>query len=184
MDTETDYHHWTTTIAGQLLSQTPLEDVKYLDILGIVTDRTPMRRHSSTDSLTTASKQKKTSLDMQEVNNNQMPLFNTQSVYKKNVSHLPDLIRECEQSRRLPVDEFSDFVPVKQKRKIFERSLMCSSKSVQNLHDISSHTGNIKSSRSMHNLDLSTVPVKDICRYFESRFNANEKNIVKFRSLH
>lgn len=121
---------------------------------------------------------------MQEVNNNQMPLFNTQNIYKKNVSHLPDLIRECEQSRRLPVDEFSDFVPVKQKRKIFEGSLMCTSKSVQNLHDISSHTGNIKSSRSMHNLDLRTVPVKDICRYFESRFNANEKNTVKFRSLY
>lgn len=185
MDTETDYHHWTTTLAGQLLSQTPLEDVKYLDILGIVTDRTPIRRHSSTDSLTISlTKQKKSSLDMQEVNNNLLPLLSSQHVYKKNVSHLPDLIRECEQSRRLPMNEFTDFIPVKQKRMLFEGSLMCSSKSVQNLHDYSSHTPNKKSSRSMHNLDLSTVPVKDICRYFESRFNASEKTSVHFRSLY
>lgn len=183
MDTEIDYHHWITTIAGQLLSQTPLEDVKYLDILGIVTDRTLCRRHSSTDSFTTsASKYKKISLDMQEINNNRMPLFGTRR-YKKNISNLPDLIRECEQSRRSPTDEFSDFIPVKQKRMMFEGSLMCSSKSVDNLHDLSSHTTNIKS-RSLHNLDLCAVPVKDICRYFESRFNANEKHTIKFRSLY
>jgi len=178
-----DYHHWTTTIAGQLLSQTPLDDVKYLDILGIVTDRVPFRRYSSTDSLiTSASKHKKNSLDMQEINNNQMPLFSSR-IYKKNVSHLPDLIRECEQLRRTPVNEFSDLIPVKQKRKIFEKSLNCSSKSVDNLHHLSSHTTNIMS-RSMNNLDLRAVPVKDICRYFESRFNTNEKNTVKFRSLY
>lgn len=183
MDTETDFHHWTMTIAGQLLSQTPLEDVKYLDILGIVNDRRICRRHSSTDSFTTsASKYKKTSLNMQEVNNNVIPLFGTRR-YKKNVSNLPDLIRECEQSRRSPIDDFSDFIPVKQKRMMFERTIMCSSRSVDNLHDLPSHTADIKS-RSLHNLDLSTVPVKDICRYFESRFNANEKNTIKFRSLY
>jgi len=183
VDTETDFHHWTTTIAGQLLSQTPLDDVKYLDILGIVTDHAPLRRYSSTDSLmTSASKHKKTSLDMQEVNNNHMPLCNSR-MYKKNVSHLPDLIRECEQLRRSPVNEFSDLIPVKQKRKIFEESLTCSSKSVDNLHDLSSHITNIKS-RSMNNLDLRSVPVKDICRYFESRFNTNEANTIQFRSLY
>lgn len=171
------------TIAGQLLSQTPLEDVKYLDILGIVSNRTLWRRHSSTDSFkTSVSKYKKTSLDMQEVNNNLIPLFGIHR-YKKNVSNLPDLIRECEQSRRLPIDDFSDFIPVKQKRMMFEGSLICSSRSVDNLHDLSSHTANIKS-KSLYNLDLSSVPVKDICRYFESRFNANEKNTIKFRSLY
>lgn len=184
MDTETDFHHWTTTIAGQLLSQTPLEDVKYLDILGIVTDRTPCRRHSSTNLLTkSASKHKKTSLDMQEVNNNVvMPSFGSH-VYKKSISNLPDLIQECEQSRRLPVMEFSDFIPVKQKLMMFERSLQCSSKSVDNLHSLSPRATDNKSS-SMHNLDLSPVAVKDICRYFESRVKTNEKNNVKFRSLY
>ncbi|XP_060851125.1 uncharacterized protein LOC132929643 [Rhopalosiphum padi] len=185
VDTDTDYHHWTTTIAGQLLSQTPLDDVKYLDILGIVTDHAPFRRYSSTDSLmTSTSKHKKTSLDIQEINNNHMPLFSSR-VYKKNVSHLPDLIRECEQLRRSPVNEFSDLIPVKQKRKIFEESVTCSSKSVDNLHDLSSHVTNIKS-RSMNNLDLDlrSVPVKDICRYFESRFNNNETNTIQFRSLY
>lgn len=169
------------TIAGQLLSQTPLEDVKYLDILGIVTDRSPLRRHSSTDSLTTIlSKQKKRSLDLQEVNNNQNLSFGSPCVNEKNVSHLPDLIRECEQSRRLPINEFSDFIPVRQKLKMFER---CTSKSVQNLTECS-RTDTVKSYRSMQNLDLISVPVKDICRYFESRFNANEKNIKQFRSLY
>lgn len=183
MDTETDYYHWTTTIAGQLLSQTPLEDVKYLDILGIVSDRTPCRRHSSTDSIVmSASKHKKTSLDMQEVNNNLIPLFGTR-IYKKNVSNLPDLIRECEKSRKSLNNEFSNFMPVKQKCMIFERSLICSSKSVDNLHNISTRTPNIKS-MSLHNLDLCAVPVKDICRYFESRFNVNEKKPVQFRSLY
>lgn len=119
---------------------------------------------------------------MQEVNNNLIPLYGTR-MYKKNVSHLPDLIRECEQSRRSPIDDFSNFVPVKQKRMMFEGSLICSSKSVDNLHDIPTHTANVKS-KSMHNLDLSAVPVKDICRYFENRFNANEKKNVKFRSLY
>jgi len=184
VDSETDFLHWTTTIAGQLLSQTPLDDVKYLDILGIVTDRTPIRRHSSIDSLTTVCNQKKTNLYMHEVNNNLIPIFGSRKLYNKNISHLPDLIRECEQSYRSPDDGFSDFIPVKQKRMMFEGSLICASKSVQNLHDLSSHNENIKSTRSMHNLDLSTVPVKDICRYFESRFNANEKNTVKFRSLY
>lgn len=184
MDTETDYHHWTTTIAGQLLSQTPLDGVKYLDILGIVTDRTPFRRYSSTDSLmTSATKLNKTSLDVQEVNNNNIIPLCGSRLYKKNVSHLPDLIRECEQLRRSPVDEFSDLIPVKQKCKMFEGSLTCSSKSVDNLHDFSSHTTNIMS-KSMNNLDLRAVPVKDICRYFESRFNTNEPNTVQFRSLY
>lgn len=186
MDTETDYHHWTTTVAGQLLSQTPLEDVKYLDILGIVTDRTPCRRHSTTDPFTvSASKHKKTSLDVQdiqEVNNNLMPMFGTR-MYKKNVSHLPDLIRECEQSRRSPFIEFSDFIPVKQKRMMFEGSIMSSSKSVDNLQNLSTHTPTIMS-KSMQNLDFNAVPVKDICRYFENRFNENEENTVKFRSLY
>ncbi|XP_025199657.1 uncharacterized protein LOC112597703 [Melanaphis sacchari] len=184
VDTDTDYHHWTTTIAGQLLSQTPLDDVKYLDILGIVTDHAPLRRYSSTDSLmTSASKYKRTSLDTQEINNNH--LFGPR-VYKKNVSHLPDLIRECEQLRnRTPINEFSEVIPVKQKCKIFEESLICSSKSVENLHGLSSHITNIKS-RSMNNLDLDlrAVPVKDICRYFESRFNSNEPKTIQFRSLY
>lgn len=184
MDTETDYHHWTMTIAGQLLSQTPLEDVKYLDILGIVTDRTPCRQPSSTDLFTTELKNKKTNLDsMQEVNNNLMPLIGSR-MYKKNISHLPDLIRECEQScRSYPVNEFSNFIPVKQKRKIFEGSLMCSSKSVDNLQGLSPCSANIKS-KSMQNLDTRAMPVKDICRYFENRFNDNEKNTVQFRSLY
>lgn len=106
--------------------------------------------------------------------------------YKKNVLRLPDLIRECEQSRRSPqIDEFSDFVPVKQKRMMFETtSLAYSSKSVDNLHDLSSHTAHIKS-RSMYNLDSKAVPVKDICRYFESRFKANVgKSAKQFRSLY
>lgn len=183
VDTETDYHHWTTTIAGQLLSQTPLEEVKYLDILGIVTDRTPCRQHSSTNSLTeSAPKHKKISLDVREVNNNAMPSLGSH-VYKKSISNLPDLIRECEQSRRLPIIKFSDFIPVKQKLMMFERSLQCPSKSVDNLHCLSPRAPDTKSS-SMHNLDLSPVAVKDICRYFESRVKTNEKDNVKFRSLY
>ncbi|VVC37446.1 Hypothetical protein CINCED_3A018658 [Cinara cedri] len=184
VDNETDYHHWTMTIAGQLLSQTPLEDVKYLDILGIVTDRAPYRPLSSTDSFMSELKNKKTNLDnMQEVNNNLMPLIGSR-IYKKNISHLPDLIRECEQSYRSKlVNEFSNFIPVKQKRKMFEGLQMCSSKSVDNLHGLSPHSENIKS-KSMHNLDTSTMPVKDICRYFEKRFNDNEKSTVQFRSLY
>lgn len=167
------------------MSQTPLEDVKYLDILGIVSDRRPCRRHSSTDSSTkSALKHKKTSLDIQEVNNNHIPMFGSR-MYKKNVSNLPDLIKECEQSRRSPINEFTDFTPVKQKRMMFEGSLICSSKSVDNLHNLSIHTANIKSnSRSLHNLDLCVVPVKDICRFFESRFNANERKPIQFRSLY
>lgn len=185
MDTETDYHRWTTTIAGQLLSQTPLENVKYLDILGIVSDHTPCRQYSASDSITvSASKPKNTTLDVQEVNNNHIsPCGAGMRLYKKNVSHLPDLIRECEQSRRSTANEFSNFVPVKQKRMMFEGSHMCSSKSVDNLHHLSPFTAKMKS-KSMYNLDLSAVPVKDICRYFESRFNTNEKNTIKFRSLH
>ncbi|XP_050522756.1 uncharacterized protein LOC126895195 [Daktulosphaira vitifoliae] len=184
-DNETDYHHWTTTIAGQLLSQTPLENIKYLDILGIVKDEPPYRRHSSIDAPTRIlSKQKKTSLDMQEVNNNSiLPLFSSR-MFKKNVSNLPDLIRECERSRGSHLDEFYNYVPVKQKRMMFESSLRCTSQSVNDLHYIPiSHHNNTKS-KSLNNLNQSSVPVKDICRYFESKFNVNEKSSMQFRSLH
>lgn len=183
MDTEVDYHQWTMTIAGQLLSQTPLEDVKYLDILGIVTNHTPLRRYSSTNTLTCKSKYKTSSPNIQEeVNNNELPIFGSR-MYKKNVSHLPDLIRECEQLRRSPIIEFSDFTPVKQKCKMFEDTLIVSAKSVENLHNLSSQQRNV-TSKSLYNLDLCAVPVKDICRYFESRFNANNTNSTKFRSLY
>ncbi|XP_050424628.1 uncharacterized protein LOC126835829 [Adelges cooleyi] len=185
-DNETDYHHWTTTIAGQLLSQTPLEDVKFLDILGIVSSGLPCRRHSAIETASPVSplKHKKNSLDMQEVNNNNtLSLFGSR-MYKKNVSCLPDLIRECERSRSPHIDEFYDYVPVKQKRMMFEGSLFCSSKSVNDLHDLSARLPNNTKSRSMQNLDLNTVPVKDICRYFENRFNANEKTTAQFRSLY
>lgn len=146
---EQAFDQWVKTIAIELIRQTPLEAVKYLDIF------------------TLANCWKRKSL-VPDQNSNYLPPVVAPStcepLAQQNDAHdIEMLLRKCQNAE--------NYVPVKEKLLLFE-SLCKLGRKVRSTEDVSCKkgetAGNVKA-RSMHDLShlQSQKAVRDICRYFE-----------------
>ncbi|XP_063904483.1 uncharacterized protein LOC135123611 isoform X2 [Zophobas morio] len=164
---ERSFEAWVKTIAIELIRQTPLEDVKYLDIFTLANywGRKPTNK---------------------DCNSNYIEPLDAQCTVCNNISNEPifeetaieTLFKKCQNSE--------NYVPVKEKLILFE-SLCKLGRKVRSTEDVSCKTtvGATKRARSMH--DLSNLnghsAVREICKYFEVKSEANVNSVHRYGTI-
>ncbi|XP_064213696.1 uncharacterized protein LOC100142429 isoform X2 [Tribolium castaneum] len=148
---ERSFEIWVKTIAIELIRQTPLEAVKYLDIFTLAScwgRKTPKDCNS---------------------NYIEPPAENPCTVCVTNIEekNIENLLKKCQNAE--------SYVPVKEKLILFE-SLCKLGRKVRSTEDVSCRAANgTKRARSMH--DLSNFSphsaVREICKYFEIKSEAS-----------
>jgi hypothetical protein len=156
--TQRSFDIWVKTIAIELIRQTPLEDVKYLDIF---TFATCWAKNQPKDCNSNYIEDPVESRCTACVKNNNEPPSEEKTV--------ETLLKKCQNAE--------NYVPVKEKLILFE-SLCKMGRKVRSTEDVSCKTGvgGTKRARSMH--DLSNFnqhsAVREICKYFEIKSEASE----------
>lgn len=168
---------WVKTIAIELIRQTPLEAVKYLDILNLAScwsnksdkedcnqdwNCNDIEHNRQTHCRLCTNFQKK---------DEQKPC--TQPNDERNIEVL---LKKCQNS--------DNYVPVKEKLVLFE-SLCRFGRKVRSTEDVSVKI-NVESKRalSMHDLSSNSMTgVRQICKYFENK-NDQQEEVLKFNTVH
>jgi len=206
------------TLAVELMRQTPLEAIRFLDILGITATIATTRGYgdeagctrgeSSEDSDVSIRNSPKDSL-MRETSHlpQEQSEFKCQRGRTKQRVRVMNSVSECGEKRPVraqssdPVRKMSDsdseldevdekemaallrrcqqvdsYVPVREKRRLFESLCRRGRRLAQSSDNLCSTAGvaevklgHKKRARSLHDLSRSSVAVRDICRYFETR---------------
>ncbi|XP_014255933.1 uncharacterized protein LOC106670265 [Cimex lectularius] len=200
VDNSNEYERWVKAIAAELMRQTPLERVRFLDILGITGS---LRRAQSADNLARAVKPDiqrhrftKRSTDLpdvvrdlppcyrksrsrrRELRNSKIILSRVQSMetldaLSSSENEMNELLDRCQRT--------DEYVPVKEKRILFET--LCKGRCespyrplemgrAHSLHDLSTPI------RSRENC----VPVKEICRLFEQKSHPSRTSEREYHS--
>lgn len=178
------------TIAIELIRQTPLDAIKYLDILTIAdcwkrreesyekdwnfNDYNPADAKLETNCDTCKDHCEKTSTN-QPSSSNKMTKVPEKAVKAVGVieeQHVEDLLKKCQ--------NVENYVPVKEKLFLFE-SLCKYGRKVRSTEDVSLKvdTGT-KRARSLHDLTNlnSHIAVREICKYFEKKNCSQEESKI------
>jgi hypothetical protein len=156
--TQRSFDIWVKTIAIELIRQTPLEDVKYLDIFTFATCWTKNQPKDCNSNYIEEPVEPRCTACVK--NNNEPP---------SEEKTVETLLKKCQNAE--------NYVPVKEKLILFE-SLCKMGRKVRSTEDVSCKTGvgGTKRARSMH--DLSNFnqhsAVREICKYFEIKSEASE----------
>ncbi|KAJ8959590.1 hypothetical protein NQ318_021768, partial [Aromia moschata] len=183
---ERTFDEWVKIIAIELIRQTPLDAIKYLDILTIADcwkgrEKRCEKDWNFNDCLSMESTPKDSCVSCNEscqqttsLNNNNSPVKMPEKVVAVVEEHqVEDLLRKCQ--------NVENYVPVKEKLFLFE-SLSKFGRKVRSTEDVSLKvdTGT-KRARSLHDLSNinSHIAVREICKYFENKNDCqNEKKFV------
>ncbi|PNF34077.1 hypothetical protein B7P43_G01168 [Cryptotermes secundus] len=196
-ETDEEYERWVKTLAVELMSQTPLEAIRFLDILGITATiaarrgyeedfhrprkHAQLQRENNCTSNYERGRAKQRVLVKNRVCDCKEKRLRAQSSdpvrkMSDSDSELEDadekevaaLLRKCQQ-----VD---NYVPVREKRRLFESLCRQGRRLAQSSDNLCRSTGTAevkvrrkKRARSLHDLSRSNVAVREICRYFEAR---------------
>ncbi|RZC33203.1 hypothetical protein BDFB_010134 [Asbolus verrucosus] len=177
---EQSFDIWVKTIAIELIRQTPLEDVKYLDIFTLANcwKRKTINESKDCNSNYLEPVEARCTICISSANNNsELVRYSDGSSEEKNIEHL---LKKCQNSE--------NYVPVKEKLILFE-SLCKLGRKVRSTEDVSCKTGvaATKRARSMH--DLSNInqhsAVREICKYFEVKNEAVDtvNNVNKYGTI-
>lgn len=178
---EESFREWVKTIAIELIRQTPLDAIKYLDIFTIADcwkrreptyhkdwnfNYTTQKSQQSPEPVCKSCEQNQISTSLQE------PLKVPSEVEEK---YVEDLLKKCQDTQ--------NYVPVKEKLFLFE-SLCKLRRKVRSTEDVSEKVDSItKRARSLHDLSNlnSQNAVRQICKYFENKNNDDQptKRLVK-----
>ncbi|XP_044253694.1 uncharacterized protein LOC123004461 [Tribolium madens] len=155
---ERSFEIWVKTIAIELIRQTPLEDVKYLDIFTLASYWG-----------------RKTSKDCNS-NYIEPPVENPCAVCVTNIEekNIENLLKKCQNAE--------SYVPVKEKLILFE-SLCKLGRKVRSTEDVSCKAASgTKRARSMHDLSNFSPQsaVREICKYFEIK---SEASVEKYGTI-
>ncbi|KAJ8916875.1 hypothetical protein NQ315_005882 [Exocentrus adspersus] len=186
------FDEWVKTIAIELIRQTPLDAIKYLDILTIAecwkrreenyekdwnfNDRTPMKLENNCDSCKIQSEQVATEVSSNTGSNKigqvKIPERSVRVTSIIDEKHMEDLLKKCQ--------NVENYVPVKEKLFLFE-SLCKYGRKVRSTEDVSLKvdTGT-KRARSLHDLTNlnSHIAVREICKYFEKKNSSEEETKI------
>lgn len=162
---------WVKTIAIELIRQTPLDSVKYLDILSLA--ECWNRKEPRSDESTRSSDQEESS-EPYDINRNTIkpPLDPVDEVDSRvpvqDEKAVEMLLKKCQNPEK--------YVPVKEKLVLFE-SLCRLGRKVRSTEDVNFKIDTeTKRARSLHDLSSCFGPpiaVREICKYFENK-NVNE----------
>ncbi|XP_028135812.1 uncharacterized protein LOC114330606 [Diabrotica virgifera virgifera] len=171
---EKSFGEWVKTIAIELIRQTPLDAIKYLDILTIAdcwNRREPTYEKDWNFNYTPQKSQQpppETTCKSCEQNQKSPPPTPPKSVSSEvEEKYVEDLLKKCQDTQ--------SYVPVKEKLFLFE-SLCKLRRKVRSTEDVSlKPETSTKRARSLH--DLSNISshnaVREICKYFENKTNDN-----------
>ncbi|CAG9858199.1 unnamed protein product [Phyllotreta striolata] len=166
------FGEWVRTIAIELIRQTPLDSIKYLDILTIADCWTRIRstyyEKDWNSNITKIDHQHSlTTCKSCELNHNRSSTTQSKKVVSEaEEQYVEDLLKKCQDANR--------YVPVKEKLFLFE-SLCKLRRKVRSSEDVSCRRDKQeakRTSRSLHDLsdlNCSLGAVKEICRYFENK---------------
>lgn len=175
---------WVKTIAIELIRQTPLDAVKYLDILTLAecwnrkSDKKPVNNSipcniCSQDPLEESQKQ-----IYVDINRNHVKLPPVLKVEENAENTVQLLLKKCQ--------NVEHYVPVREKLVLFES--LCKLGRVRSSEDVSirvsltnNNNNNNKRARSLHDLSncLVSTGVREICKYFEKKTDKDGANISK-----
>lgn len=163
---------WLKTLAIEIIRQTPLESVKYLDILTL-TD--PKYRPPSTSSIIVPSKQQEPCPICPNAANSTLTDINRNNLQ----SIVPNTKVECQRVAVLlqKCQSAESYVPVKEKLVLFESlcrigRVSCPSEELTVVLSSTVNSKNVsKRARSMHDLSycFTNAGVREICKYFETK---------------
>lgn len=193
MKTRRAFHEWVNAVAIELIRQTPLGDVKYLDILTFQDNWNLPESNCDKDCNfnDSCASQSDSSIhcdtcDHDRQFNNSYPSaspLRTDLSSEEDVAieekHVQDLLKRCQNTE--------SYVPVKDKLILFE-SLCKLGRKVGNADDGPSRTASSKRAKSLndlsHNLG-SHKAVREICKYFENKKNSvcNSRSTLKIQRL-
>lgn len=224
--TDEEYERWVKTLAVELMRQTPLEAIRFLDILGITA--TIARTRGYEEEADCVRRRASDGSGIPHVNSEDDSLIRESFNSSRQRSRFEcdkDCMTNCERGRAKQrvrvnvcvsergerkhvrahsigpkykvsdsdsdlegVDEkemaallrrcqqVDNYVPVSEKRRLFESLSRQGRRLAQSSDNLCSPAGNAavkvrrkKRTRSLHDLSRSSVAVKDMCRYFETR---------------
>lgn len=179
--TEQHFDLWVKAIAVELIRQTPLFAVKYLDILNL----TELSKRKELENANCPCKsQEETNKNDNPSEKNSTPCPRTVQMHPKDSSTSSDVCRapgklveeKTVETILKKCQNVETYVPVKEKLVLFE-SLCRLGRKVRSTEDVSYRSDvETKRARSMH--DLSNVgphvAVREICKYFENKTDTND----------
>jgi len=155
---------WVNLLAMELIRQTPLDCVKYFDILNLIE-----RKLTNNNNINAVKSVSKTMHTNNNINTALTKLTDVNGNDIKECEHVDVLLKKCQNS--------DTYVPVKEKLKLFES--LCRYRCDENIPSKS----NVKKCQSMHDLTfcLGSNGVREMCKYFETK--KLEDNKVKKRLI-
>lgn len=195
ISTRRAFDEWVKAVAIELIRQTPLGDVKYLDIFTLQDSWNPQNSNCDKDwnfNENCASHANSKCCDICDTNihfNNSYPTaaspLRSDSSFEEDVvveeKYVQDLLRRCQNTE--------SYVPVKDKLFLFE-SLCKLGRKVRSTEDVPSKVGPTGSKRAKSLNDLSHSlgshnAVREICKYFENKTNStlDSRNSFKIQRL-
>lgn len=182
ISTRRAFDEWVKAVAIELIRQTPLGDVKYLDIFTFQDNWNPQDSNCDKDwnfNDNCAPQSNSRCCDICDKNNqfnNSYPStspLRTDSSFEEDVAieekYVQDLLRRCQNTE--------SYVPVKDKLFLFE-SLCKLGRKVRSTEDVASRVGPTGNKRAKSLNDLSHSlgshnAVREICKYFENKNNSS-----------